>query len=71
MRSFVLITVGALALVLAGASRPAVTTTKTVKITATAFSPASVTIKTGDAIIHRIHLRVLQHIKVLSEQTPV
>jgi plastocyanin len=50
MRSFVLIAVGALALVLAGASRPAVTATKTVKITATAFSPASVTIKTGDAI---------------------
>ena len=50
MRSFVLIAVGALALVLAGASRPAVTATKTVKITATAFSPASVTIKTTDAI---------------------
>jgi plastocyanin len=50
MRSLVLIAVGALALVLAGASRPAVTVTKTVKITATAFSPASVTIKTGDAV---------------------
>src|SRR5438094_746737 len=50
MRSFALIAVGALALVLAGASRPAVTATKTVKITATAFSPASVTIKTTDAI---------------------
>jgi plastocyanin len=50
MRSFVLIAVGTLALVLAGASRPAATATKTVKITATAFSPASVTIKTGDAI---------------------
>jgi plastocyanin len=50
MRSFVMIAVGALALVLAGASRPAATVTKTVKITATAFSPASVTIKTGDAI---------------------
>lgn len=50
MRSFVLIAVGALALVLAGASKPAATVTKTVKITATAFSPASVTIKTGDAI---------------------
>lgn len=50
MRSFVLIVVGALALVLAGASRPAATVTKTVKITATAFSPSSVTIKTGDAI---------------------
>ncbi len=50
MRSFVLIAVGALALVMAGASRPAATVTKTVKITATAFSPASVTIKTSDAI---------------------
>src|ERR687887_2063276 len=50
MRSFVLIAVGALALVLAGASRPAATATKTVKITATAFSPVNVTIKTGDAI---------------------
>jgi plastocyanin len=50
MRSLVLIAVSALALVLAGASRPAATVTKTVKITATAFSPASVTIKTGDAI---------------------
>jgi plastocyanin len=50
MRSLVLIAVGTLALVLAGASRPAATVTKTVKITATAFSPASVTIKTGDAI---------------------
>jgi plastocyanin len=50
MRSLVLIAVGALALVLAGASKPAATVTKTVKITATAFSPANVTIKTGDAI---------------------
>ena len=50
MRSFVLITVGALALALAGASRPAVTVTKTVTITATAFKPASVTIATGSAI---------------------
>jgi plastocyanin len=50
MRSLVLIAVGALALVVAGASRPAVTATKTVRITATAFSPASVTIKTGDAV---------------------
>jgi plastocyanin len=50
MRSFVLIAVGALALVVAGASRPAVTATKTVKITATAFSPASVTIKSGDSV---------------------
>jgi plastocyanin len=50
MRSFVLIAVGALALVMAGASRPAATVTKTVRITATAFSPTNVTIKTGDAI---------------------
>jgi len=50
MRSFVLITVGALALALAGASRPASTVTKTVQITATAFKPASVTIATGSSI---------------------
>ena len=50
MRSLVLIAVSALALVLAGASRPAATVTKTVRITATAFSPVNVTIKTGDAI---------------------
>jgi len=50
MRSFVLIAVGALALALAGASRPAVTATKTVRITATAFKPATVTIATGDAV---------------------
>jgi len=50
MRSFVLIAVGALALVLAGASRPAATVTKGVNITATAFKPANVTIKTGDVV---------------------
>jgi len=50
MRSFVLIAVGALALALAGASRPAATVTKTVRITATAFKPATVTIATGSAI---------------------
>jgi plastocyanin len=50
MRSFVLTVVGALALVLAGASSPAVTATKTVRITATAFKPATVTIATGDAV---------------------
>jgi plastocyanin len=51
MRSFVLYTVAAAALVLPGASQPATTAvTKTVRITATAFSPASVTIATGDAI---------------------
>jgi len=50
MRSFVLIAVGAVALVVAGASRPAVTATKAVSITSTAFKPASVTIKTGDVV---------------------
>lgn len=50
MRSFVLIAASALALVLAGASRPAATATKAVNITATAFKPASVTIKTGDVV---------------------
>src|SRR3954470_9604411 len=50
MRSFVLAMVAAGALVLTGASQPATTVTKTVKITATAFSPASVTIPTGSAI---------------------
>jgi plastocyanin len=50
MRSFVVIAVGALALALAGASRPAATVTKTVKITATAFKPATVTIATGSAV---------------------
>jgi plastocyanin len=50
MRSFVLTTVALLALVVAGASRPAVTVTKTVKISATGFAPASVTIATTNAI---------------------
>src|SRR3954470_8228785 len=50
MRSFVLAMVAAGALVLTGASQPATTVTKTVKITATAFSPASVTIPTGSVI---------------------
>jgi plastocyanin len=50
MRSFVLTTVALFALVVAGASRPAVAITKTVKITATAFSPSSVTIGTTNAI---------------------
>src|SRR5947207_3355665 len=51
MRSFVLTMVATAALVLAGASQPATTAvTKTVKITATAFTPASVTIATGDAV---------------------
>jgi plastocyanin len=50
MRSFVLIAVSGLALALAGASHPAATVTKTVRITATAFKPATVTIATGDVI---------------------
>src|SRR5689334_25029158 len=50
MRSLVLIAVSALTLVVAGAARPAATATKAVSITATAFKPASITIKTGDAI---------------------
>jgi plastocyanin len=50
MRSLVLIAVSALTLVVVGAAQPAASVTKTVKITATAFSPASVTIHTGDAI---------------------
>ncbi|HEY6836703.1 MAG TPA: cupredoxin domain-containing protein [Gaiellaceae bacterium] len=50
MRSFVLIAVGTLALVLGGAARPAATATKAVNITATAFKPASVTIKAGDIV---------------------
>jgi len=47
MRSFVVVVVGALALILAGASRPATTVTRAVTITATAFKPANITIKTG------------------------
>jgi plastocyanin len=50
MRSLVLIAVSALALVLAGASRPAATATKAVTITATAFKPVNVTIKSGDVV---------------------
>ncbi|MGB2875372.1 MAG: cupredoxin domain-containing protein [Gaiellaceae bacterium] len=50
MRSFVVSTVVLLALAAAGASRPATTVTKTVKITAKAFSPATVTIATGSAV---------------------
>ena len=50
MRSFVFAAVTVLALALAGASRPAATVTKSVKITATGFSPASVTIATGSAV---------------------
>jgi plastocyanin len=50
MRSLVLIAVSALTLVVAGAARPAATATKAVSITATAFKPASITIKTGDVV---------------------
>jgi plastocyanin len=51
MRSFILSTVAAAALVLPGASQPATTAvTKAVKITSTAFVPASVTIATGDSV---------------------
>jgi plastocyanin len=50
MRTLVLTAVTVLALAVAGASRPAATATKTVKITASGFNPASVTIKSGDAV---------------------
>ena len=50
MRTAVLAAVAALALTITGASQPASTVTKTVSITATAFSPASRTIATTDAI---------------------
>ena len=51
MRTFVIAAIAAAALVVTGASQPATTAvTKNVNITATAFTPASVTIKTGDSI---------------------
>jgi plastocyanin len=50
MRIVILSAVAVLALAITGASQPASTATKAVKITATAFSPASVTINTGDAV---------------------
>jgi plastocyanin len=50
MRIFVLSTVAVLALAITGASQPASTATKAVKITATAFSPKNVTINAGDAV---------------------
>lgn len=50
MRIAVLSAVAVLALAVTGASQPASTATKAVKITATAFTPANVTIKTGDAV---------------------
>jgi plastocyanin len=50
MRKLVLLAVAGAALGLAGASLPAASVTKTVKITSTAFSPATVTIATADAV---------------------
>jgi plastocyanin len=50
MRTIVLATVAGLALAVTGASQPASTVTKTVSITATAFTPASRTIATTDSI---------------------
>ena len=50
MRIVILSAVAVLALAITGASQPASTATKAVRITATAFSPASVTINTGDAV---------------------
>ncbi|MDQ2910126.1 MAG: cupredoxin domain-containing protein [Actinomycetota bacterium] len=50
MRIVVLSAVAVLALAVTGASQPASTATKAVKISATAFSPGSVTINTGDAV---------------------
>src|SRR6266540_5079304 len=50
MRTLVFMAVTVLALAVAGASKPAATVTKGVKITASGFSPTSVTIKTGNAV---------------------
>ena len=50
MRIVILAAVAVLALAVTGASQPASTATKAVKITASAFTPASVTINTGDAV---------------------
>ena len=50
MRIVLLSAVAVLALAITGASQPASTAIKAVRITATAFSPASVTINTGDAV---------------------
>jgi plastocyanin len=50
MRTVVLAAVAALALAVTGASQPASTVTKTVSITATAFTPTSRTIATTDSI---------------------
>ena len=50
MRIVILSAVAVLALAVTGASQPASTATKAVRISATAFSPANVTINTGDAV---------------------
>lgn len=50
MRKLALLAVAGAALVLTGASLPAASVTKTVKITSTAFSPATVTVATTDAV---------------------
>ena len=50
MRKLVLLAVAGAALVLTGASLPAASVTKTVKITSAAFSPATVTVATADAV---------------------
>ena len=50
MRTLFLFLTAALALVVTGASQPASLATKSVKITASAFSPANVTINTGDTV---------------------
>lgn len=50
MRTLFVFLTAVLALVVTGASQPAALATKSVKITASAFSPASVTINTGDVI---------------------
>src|SRR5689334_18202687 len=50
MRTAVLAAVAGLALVITGASQPASTATKAVTITASAFSPTSVTIATTDTV---------------------
>jgi plastocyanin len=50
MRTIVLSVAAVLALAVTGASQPASTATKAVAIKATGFSPANVTINTGDAV---------------------
>jgi plastocyanin len=50
MRTLVFTAVTLLALVVAGASRPAAAVTKNVRITASGFTPATVTIGTADAV---------------------